>query len=103
MSEYIVAGGIYTDLKGEERFDLVCPSPGEPPYIIVEDAIGYFRLIWQNVHLYRVEDDYSLSLVVLSREALQWGIKAPARVKPDEEIVGQLRAAIKLSAVVGNS
>jgi hypothetical protein len=103
MSEYIVAGGIYTDLKGEEHFDLVCPSPGEPPYIIVEDAIGYFRLIWQNVHLYRVENDYTLSLVVLSHSALQWGVKAPERVKPNEEIVGRLRAVIKLSSVVGKS
>jgi hypothetical protein len=103
MSEYIVAGGTFTDLKGEERFDLLCPSPGEPPYIIVEDAIGYFKLIWQNVHLYRVENDYSLSLIVLSHSALQWGVQAPERVKPNEEIVGKLRAVIKFSSVVGNS
>jgi hypothetical protein len=98
MSEYIVAGGTFTNLEGEEWFDLVCPSPGEPPYVLVEEVMGYFRLVFrQNAHLYRVEDDYTLSLVVLSHEALQWGIQAPERIKPDEEIVKKLRAVIKLS------
>jgi hypothetical protein len=66
MSEYFVARGTYTNLKGEDYFHLVCPGPGEPPYVLVEGVMEYFRLVWQNVHLYRVEDDYTLSLVVLS-------------------------------------
>jgi hypothetical protein len=98
MTEYIVAGGIFkNEEEGDERFDLICPGPGQPPYVMGEDAMGYFRLVWQNAHLYRVEDDYTLSLVVLSHEALQWGIQAPERIKPDEEIVKKLRAVIKLS------
>ncbi len=96
MNKYFVAGGIYTNLNGEEWFDLVCPGPGEPPYIMVVGVMDYFnKLIWQNAHLYRVEDDYSLSLVAPSPEALQWGVKAPELVWPDANLLEKLRAVIK--------
>ena len=97
MNKYFVAGGIYTNLKGEECFDLVCPGPGEPPYVLVDNAVSFFRLLWQDAHLYQVEDDYSLSLVAASPEAQQWGVEAPVRVWPDEDLVNKLRAIIKLS------
>jgi hypothetical protein len=98
MNDYFVAGGTFTNPEGKEWFDLVCPGPGEPPYVLIEAEVrGYFMLVWQDVHLYQVENDYTLSLVVLSQEALQWGIQAPERVKPDEELVEKLRAVIKLS------
>jgi hypothetical protein len=97
MNGYFVAGGIYTNLDGEEWFDLVCPGPGEPPYVLADSVIGYFKLLWQNAHIYRVEDDYSLSLVAISTEAQQWGVVAPVRVWPEEALVEKLRAKIKLS------
>jgi hypothetical protein len=96
MNKYFVAGGTYTNLKGEERFDLVCLGPGEPPYVMVVGVMDYFnRLIWQNAHLYRVEGDYSLSLMAPSPEALEWGVKAPERVWPDANLLEKLRAVIK--------
>jgi len=95
MSEYFVAGGTYQNLKGKERFDLVCPGSGEPPYVMVDGIMDYFRMVWQNAHLYRVEDDYSLSLVAPSPEALQRGVKAPEKVKPEANLVEKLRAVIK--------
>jgi len=98
MGKYVVAGGTFTNVKGEEWFDLISPGPGEPPYVLVEELMGYFRLVFgQNAHLYRVENDYTLSLVVLSNEALQWGIKAPEKILVDKEMVEKLRAVIKLS------
>ena len=97
MSEYFVAGGTYKDLKGEERFDLVCPSTGEPPYLMVGGVMAYFRLIWQHAHLYRLEDDYTLTLVAPSPEALQWGVKAPERVAPDTALQEQLQKSISHS------
>jgi hypothetical protein len=93
--EYFVAGGNYSNLEGEERFDLVCPAPGEPPYVLVNGVMDYFRLVWQNAHLYRVEEDYSLSLVAPSPEALQWGLMAPERVWPDASLLEKLRAVIR--------
>jgi hypothetical protein len=95
MSEYFVAGGSYKNLEGEERFDLVCQGPGEQPYILIESVIAYFRLIWKNAHLYRVEDDYSLTLVAPSPEALQWGVKAPEMVTPDDALREQLQKVIR--------
>lgn len=96
MGKYVVAGGTLTNIKGEEWFDLISPGPGEPPYVLVEELMGYFRLVFgQNAHLYRVENDYTLSLLVLSHEALQWGIKAPERIVLDKEIAAKLRAIIK--------
>jgi hypothetical protein len=93
--EYFVAGGTYTNQKGMEWFDLLCLGPGEPPYIMIDGVMDYFSLAWQNAHLYRVEDDYSLSLVAPSPEALQWGVKAPERVLPDADLLRRLRAVIK--------
>ncbi len=95
MNDYFVAGGTYTSLKGEESFDLVCPGPGEPPYVMIDSVTDYFRLVWQSAHLYRVEDDWSLSLVAPSPEALQCGIKAPEKVCPNENLLKKLRAVIK--------
>ena len=97
MSEYFVAGGTYQNQKGEEWFDLVCPAPGEPPYVMVDGVMGYFRLVWQSAHLYRVEEDYTLSLVALSPEALQWGVEAPEKVWPDINLLEKLQAVIKHS------
>jgi hypothetical protein len=97
MNEYFVAGGTYTNLKGEDYFDLVCPGPGEPPYVMVDSIMDYFRLVWQNAHLYRVEADYTLSLVAPSPEALQLGVKAPERIRLDANLVKRLRAVIKHS------
>jgi hypothetical protein len=94
MNEYFVAGGIYKNLKGEECFDLVCPGPGEAPYLMVGGVMDYFRLVWQNAHLYRLEDDYTLVLVAPSPEALQWGVKAPERVVPNATLLEKLRKVI---------
>ncbi len=94
MNDYFVAGGTYTNLEGEERFDLVCPGPGEPPYLLTDGVMDYFRVIWQNAHLYRVEGDYSLILVAHSPEALSWGVKAPERVTPDASLLQQLQKVI---------
>ncbi len=94
-NEYFVAGGTYTNLKGEERFDLVCPAPGEPPYVLVNSVMNYFRLIWQTAHLYRVEDDYSLTLVATSPEALQLGVAAPEKVWPDTNLLKKLWAVFR--------
>lgn len=95
MNEYFVAGGTYTSLEGEERFDLVCPGPGEPPYVLIGGLMDYFRLIWQSAHLYRVEDDYSLTLVAPSPEAFEWGVEAPERVMPTANLLETLQAVIK--------
>lgn len=95
MSEYFVAGGSYQNPMGKERFDLVSPSPGEPPLVMAGSVMDYFRIIWENAHLYRVEKDYTLALIVASPEALKRGIKAPARVTPDTHLLEKLQAAIK--------
>ncbi len=92
--DYFVAGGTYTNLKGEELFDLVCPGSGEPPYVMNDGVMSYFRLIWQNAHLYRVEADYTLSLVTPSPEAIQLGVKAPQRVTPDKALLQKLQKAL---------
>ena len=94
MNAYFVAGGTYTNLKGEEMFDLVCPKPGEPPYVLIDGVMDYFRLIWQSAHLYRVEDDYSLTLVAPSPEALSCGVKAPERVTPNASLLQHLQKVI---------
>ena len=73
MGQYFVIGGIFQDINGHEQFTLACPSNSEVPYVMVDGVMDYFRLVWQNAHLYRLEDDYSLSLVAPSPEALRWG------------------------------
>ena len=99
MSAYFVAGGTYTDLNGDEWFDLVCPGPGDPPYVLLDHVTEYFSLLWQNAHLYRVEDDYSLSLVVITPEALQWGVKAPVKVWPEASLIKKLQAVIEHASI----
>ena len=95
MSEYFVAGGIYQNPLGKEHFDLVCPGPGEPPFVMAEGVMQYFRLVWQNAHLYRVEEDYTLVLIVSSPEALERGVMAPQRVRPDKLLMEKLQEVIK--------
>ena len=57
--------------------------------------MDYFRLIWQSAHLYRVEDDWSLSLIAPSPEALQLGIEAPEKVCPDASLLKKIQTVIK--------
>jgi hypothetical protein len=94
MNEYFVAGGTYQDPNGHEYFGLACPSSSEPPYIMVDDIMCLY-VIWQNAHLYRVEADYTLSLLAPSPEALQYGVRAPERVWPDAILLKKLQAVIK--------
>lgn len=94
MSEYFVVGGAFQKLQGE-KFDLVCFGPGELPYVLADSIMDYFRLLSQNAHLYRVEGDYSLSLVASSPEALLRGVKAPEKVRPDGKLTEKLRLVIK--------
>jgi len=95
VSTYLVAGGIFQDLNGNELFSLVCPSPRELPYLFEEGKGFYFKLTWKNAHLYQVEDDYTLTLVVISPQALHWGVKAPERVTPDPTLFKKLQTAFK--------
>ena len=95
MSTYRVAGGIFQDLNGKGLFSLVCPSPGEPPYMLEEGKSSHFKLIWENAHLYQVEDDYTLTLVDLSPQALDWGVLGPERVTPDPVLFKKLQTAFK--------
>jgi hypothetical protein len=95
MGGYFVAGCIYQNHKGEEFFDLLCPRLGEPPYIMVSSLISFFKLMRQNAHLYRVEMDYTLTLVAPSPEAQRWGVKAPGKVTPEENLLEKLRAVIE--------
>ncbi len=95
MGTYLVAGGIFQDLDGNELFTLVCPGPGELPYVMEEGDSSYFKLIWQNAHLYEVEEDYTLALVAPSPEALQWGVMAPERVTPDPVLFKKLQTAFR--------
>ena len=95
MANYLVAGVVFQDLDGSELFTLVCPAPGELPYVMSEGESSLFKLIWQNAHLYQVEDDYSLALVAPSAEALQRGERAPEKVTPDPTMYKQLKNACK--------
>jgi hypothetical protein len=94
MSEYFVAGGIYQDLQGKERFALLAPNQEDPPFLMINGVRRYFSLLAQHAHLYRVEKDYSLSLVAPSTQALQWGIKAPEKVTLELETLTKLQAVI---------
>ena len=95
VSTYLVAGGIFQDLNGNELFSLVCPSPRELPYLFEEGKGFYFKLTWKNAHLYQVEEDFTLALVDSSPEALQWGVMAPERVTPDPGLHKKLQTAFK--------
>lgn len=90
-----MAGGIIQDFEGNELFTLVCPSSGELPYVMDDSIKSFFKLIWQNAHLYQVEEDYSLTLVALTPEALKWGVKAPKRVTPDGNLFEKLKTAVQ--------
>ena len=95
MITYLVAGGIFQDLNRNELFSLVCSSSGELPYVLEEGNSSYFKLIWKNAHLYQVEDDYTLTLVDLSPQALDWGVLAPERVTLDPALFKKLQTALK--------
>ncbi len=97
MSEYFVAGGIYQDHQGKEWFDLMGSKRGKPPYVMVDGLKRYFGQFCEKAHLYRVEKDYSLSLVAPSHKALEWGIKAPEKVTLDQALLAKLQAVINLS------
>ncbi|MFZ2088436.1 MAG: hypothetical protein WAU47_07655 [Desulfobaccales bacterium] len=92
MSDYFVAGGLYPDPQGKERFALAAPSREEPPYLMSNGLTRYFGLLCDKAHLYRVEKDYTLSLVAPSHQALAWGIKAPEKVTLDQDILAKLQA-----------
>jgi hypothetical protein len=95
LSTYLVAGGVIQDFEGNELFTLVCPSSGELPYVMEDGIKSYFKLIWQNAHLYQVEEDYSLTLVDLRPEALKWGVKAPERVTLNQNLFEKLKFALQ--------
>jgi hypothetical protein len=97
MSEYFVAGGIYQDYKGTERFALIGPNCKDPPYLMVDGLRCYFGPLSRQGHLYRVEGDLTLSLVAPSHQALEWGVKAPERVILEPEVREALHALIHLS------
>ncbi len=94
MTEYFVAGGVYLDLVGNEHFTLVGPNREEPPFLMINGLRQYFGRLCQQAHLYRVEPDYTLSLVAPSSQALVWGIKAPERVTLDQEALKKLQAVM---------
>ncbi len=95
MGTYFVAGGIYHDLNGKEMFSLVCPSSKELPYVIDDGIKPYFKLIWQNSHLYHVEEDYTLTLVDSSPQALQNGVMAPEKVTLGPDLSKRLQTVLK--------
>uniref|UniRef100_A0A7V6DPK3 Uncharacterized protein n=1 Tax=Desulfobacca acetoxidans TaxID=60893 RepID=A0A7V6DPK3_9BACT len=97
MGQQFVAGGIFIDPKGQERFALVCPGVGEKPLVMGNSLTRYFIMIWRHAHLYRVEKDYSLTLVAASPVALQGGIGAPERVEPTTCWVETLQDIISLT------
>jgi hypothetical protein len=97
MNHYFVAGGIFVDPKGKERFALVCPESGKKPLVMADSLSRYFIMIWRHAHLYRVEKDCSLTLVAASPVALQGGIGAPERVEPTTSWLARLQDLISLS------
>lgn len=97
MSNYFVAGGVYQDHKGNERFALIGPNLTDPPYLMVDGLRRYFGPLSHQGHLYRVEEDLTLSLVAPSHKALEWGVKAPQRVVLAPEVREALHALIHLS------
>ena len=94
MSEIFVAGGVYQDQQGNERFALLGPNREEPPFLMIDGVRRYFGRLSQHAHLYRVEEDYTLSLVAPSCQALEWGVKAPERVTLDAELLEKLQAVM---------
>ena len=97
MNHYFVAGGVFVDPKGNERFGLICPGPGEKPLVMGNGLSLYFTLIWQHAHLYRVEKDLSLTLIAASPVALQGGVGAPEKVIPNTNWLEKLQDVMSLS------
>jgi hypothetical protein len=98
MSHYFVAGGIFSDPKGNERFILFCRGPGEKPLVMGNGLSPYFiKQIWHHGHLYRVEDDLSLTLIAASPIAIEWGVGAPEKVTLPKKWIERLLAIISLS------
>lgn len=97
MGQFFVAGGVFTDPRGKERFALVCPKSGEKPLVMADSLSQYFIMIWRHAHLYRIEEDFSLSLVAASPLALQGGVGAPEQVLPNTNWVEKLAALVSLS------
>jgi hypothetical protein len=97
LGHFFVAGGIFHDPKGNERFALVCPGSGQKPLVMGDSLSRYFIMIWRHAHLYRVEKDFSLTLVAASPVALQGGVGAPERVEPTTNWMEKLRDLISLS------
>jgi len=97
MGQFFVAGGIFIDPRGNERFALICPAAEEKPLVMEDRLNHYFILIWRHAHLYRIEKDFSLTLVAASPIALQGGVGAPERVTPSTNWLGKLKDLISLS------
>ena len=97
MGRKFVAGGTFTDPRGRERFALVCPGREEKPLVMGDSLSRYFIQIWHHAHLYRVEKDFSLTLVAASPVALKGGVKAPERVTPSAAWLDRLRELVSLS------
>ncbi len=98
MSHYFVAGGIFSDPEGNERFILLCPGPEEKPLVMGNGLSPYFiNQIWHHGHLYRVENDLSLTLIAASPIALEWGVGAPDKVMLQKKWIEKLLAIISLS------
>ena len=97
MGQFFVAGGIFIDPRGKERFALVCPGSEENPLVMGDSLSRYFIQIWHHAHLYRIEKDFSLTLVAASPVALQGGIGAPERVTPTTTWLEKLRDLVSLS------
>lgn len=97
MGQFFVAGGVFIDPKGKERFALVCPGAQEKPLVMADSLNRYFVRIWHHAHLYRVERDFSLTLVAASPVALHVGIGAPEKVTPSGTWLERLRDQVSLS------
>lgn len=97
MGYYFVAGGIFLDPKGNERFGLLCPGPGKKPLVMGDGLSPYFNQIWHHAHLYRVEKDFSLTLIAASPVALKGGVGAPEKVTPRTKWSEKLRVIISPS------
>jgi hypothetical protein len=61
---------------------------------MIKGVRRYINRLCQQAHVYRVEKDFTLSLVAPSSQALEWGIKAPERVTLDQEALKKLLAVM---------
>jgi len=97
MGQHFVAGGVFIDPQGQERFALFCPESGKKPLVMADSLTHYFIMICRHAHLYRVEKDCSLTLVAASPVALQGGIGAPERVEPTTSWLEKMQDLASLS------